>query len=324
MSTRNASILLAGTACLSVLAGCPAPGPGPAPTPIPIAIEGNGGNLSVGLNPTSAAPGTSILFGVQNATPSSTGAILWEGTRVATFSASVKGAATGNFVVPLGSTAATHGLAIQIGSLTEQATFDVMLAGAVSPGTGMPGTALTMSALNGVPGDGYTAYFDGQIVGTQIANGTGEADIGFSVPSTATSGDHPIRIVGAGHEFDGTFSVPNLALTAPSTTRWGSTFAVAVGRAMPGHTYQVFWDGSLDGSGVADAAGATTLTIAVPTTAEVGNHTLRVADETGNGLSGTATVNIPDTAQLTGMTSVNQDSWAYYQGSGWAPGETVT
>ncbi len=155
----------------------------------------------------------------------------------------------------------------------------------ISPTSGLPGTAVTVTGSHFTASRTLTFKLDGTTItatsGSTSTTSSGTFSSILTIPSTATAGSHTITAT-AGSTVSSTFTVTsNAAITLSPTTGAAGSSVVITGTAFPVNTILTFLFDSTPvtptgGNTGTNTSGGFTSTITVPSTATNGGHIITV------------------------------------------------
>lgn len=255
------------------------------------------GTPRISIAPTSGAPGSAVTVTGTNYTPGETVNITWDsstGTLLAAVTADNNGGFTKAVTVPSNATLTTHLIvgSGQTSGAKPSRTFTVAAATptptptSTSTPTGI--ASVLLSTLYGQAGSGVTVtgsgfvanetvnlYWDstytGDLLGTATADGSGGFTLAITIPTSTATGKHLIAGKGmqSGSKGSRSFTVlPKTAISiSPVTGPSNTSVAVSAVGFVPGETVEIRWKtstGTILASGPADANGAYSATIVIP------------------------------------------------------------
>jgi hypothetical protein len=148
--------------------------------------------------------------------------------------------------------------------------------GALTPGTGTPGTFVRVHAGGLRPNEVVTTIVGGAAVDQSLASSSGSIDVPIIVPA-APNGALPVQVVGAqsGVVVSQSLNVAARLVLVPSAGHAGSSLSADAFGFPAGAPITILWDGSTVGSigsGNSDPFGSAAVAATVPSGAAGGAH----------------------------------------------------
>jgi hypothetical protein len=157
---------------------------------------------------------------------------------------------------------------------------------ALSPTSGRPGSAFSVSGANFAASETVSIFWDGTLLATRTANSTGHFGATPTVPGQAAAGAHTVLAQGAtGDGASATFTVvvPTIQVSPSSAPRYatvqvsGSSFTPA-----PGLFVNIFLCGQFVGTSGVASDGTFSTSVQIPGTAGPGDCTMQASDSAGD------------------------------------------
>jgi hypothetical protein len=305
---------------------------------------------AISLSPTSGPPGTSITVTGSGFAASASGAVWFDsdgdsvldpGEPSASVSTGPLGTFTATLTVPTVA-AGTYNIRADVpsgGTVEASATFTVLIPSiTVSPTSGPPGTSISVSGTNFIPGASGSVWFDldgdsildaGEPSVSVTASGTGTFTATLTVPTVA-AGTYNIRadVPSAGSvEASATFAVTFAITLSPTSGSPGTTVTIS-GSGFAASVSGVVWfdtdnDNVVDAvepsvSVTASATGTFTATLTVPTVA-AGTYYIKADVPSGGGPEAAASFTVLIASITVSPTTVSSGQLITITGTGFTP-----
>jgi len=157
---------------------------------------------------------------------------------------------------------------------------------ALSPGTGVPGTTLTVKGSGFANGEGVDVTFDGSLAGKATTNNRGTFSLGFMVSKSLAPGPYLVKAVGETSNLaaQAVFTVKDPVSIVLSPPFGPTNTAVTVTGTLfkSKESVNLYFDGTLAALAVANASGNFSQSFLVPASAGVGPHTVTAVGQTSS------------------------------------------
>lgn len=156
----------------------------------------------------------------------------------------------------------------------------------LSPTSGPPGSSVTVTGTGFAPNTTTSILFDGLFVAEQATNASGAFTKSITIPTTATTGSHPIVAndgVSTSNTVQFTVTAPQPLITlSPTSGITGTTVTISGSNFGASKTITITFDSASITTNptvvTSSGTGAFSATIAIPNTAATGSHTISATD----------------------------------------------
>ena len=244
------------------------PTPTSAPTPTPLA-QGS-------ISPKSGSVGSSIRISGSNFGSNENLRIIFDNQEIGTVTANASGSFSTYVDVPA-LPAGTYGVDIR-GGLTRSFTFTITSSFNLTPSSGPPGTAVTVTVSGFNPGSQVNISLDGNILLTVNADNSGKILTLVDIPSNTSGGSKTISVNDSSGGNQTTFTVTATLSVAQAQASPGDIVNVSGTGFKSGETgISVTFAGNKVASGIsADSQGLWSTTFEVPD-ATAGTHSIKAS-----------------------------------------------